>query len=144
MSADSASEVSGPVATITGDLPLSAAGIAGTSSRTMVISGCAGEPRRDLAREDLAVDGQGGAGRHAGDLGGGHHHRVEPAHLFLEQADGVVELVAAERVAAHELGEPVGLVDRRSARPGRISWSVTGTPARPPATPPRSQPGRRR
>ena len=39
MSADSASEVNGPVATITGSRPV-AGGIARTSSRTIVTSGC--------------------------------------------------------------------------------------------------------
>ena len=41
---------------------------------------------------------------------------LEP--VVFEQADGVIELVAPERVAADQLREPVGLVDRgRAARP---------------------------
>ena len=45
------------------------------------------------------------------------HQRAEPPHLLLEQADGVVELVAAERIAADQLGERVGLV--HGGRPHR-------------------------
>ena len=74
---------------------------------------------RELVRhgpgEALAIDGQRGAGRHAAGLGRAHDERAEPPHLFLEQADGVVELVAAEGVAADELREPIGLVDGRRA-----------------------------
>jgi hypothetical protein len=40
-----------------------------------------------------------------------HHERVEPPHLFFQEADGVVELVAAERIAAHELRQAIGFVD---------------------------------
>ena len=84
-----------------------------------------GQPRRDLAREHLAVDGQRRAGRHARHFGRGHHHRVEPAHLFLDEADGVVELVAAKRVAAHELGQVAGLVhERRRAGPHLVQRHV--------------------
>ena len=50
-------------------------------------------------------------GGHARDFGGVHHERIQPAHLLFQQSDRVVELVAAERVAADELGETVGLVD---------------------------------
>jgi hypothetical protein len=66
---------------------------------------------RDGPGEQLAIDRQGGAGRHARDLGGVHDERVEPAHLFLQQADGVIQLVAAERVAADELGESIGFMN---------------------------------
>ncbi len=50
-------------------------------------------------------------------LGRVHDERVEPAHFFFEEADGIVELVAAERVAADQLGQPIGLVD--FGRPNR-------------------------
>ena len=75
------------------------------------MSGCVGERLRDDLGEALAIDGERGAGRHAARLGGAHHQRAEPPHLLLQQADGVIELVAAEGVAADQLGEPVGLVD---------------------------------
>ena len=60
--------------------------------------------------EPLAIDGQRGAGRNASVLGRSHDERAEPPHLFLQQADGVIEFVAAERVAAHELGESIGFM----------------------------------
>ena len=66
---------------------------------------------RHGAREQLAIDRQRSAGRHARDFGRVHHERVEPPHLFFQQADRVIELVAAERVAAHQLGEPIGFVN---------------------------------
>ena len=64
----------------------------------------------DALGELLAIDGQRGAGRHAHAIGDAHDQRAEPPHLLFEQADGVVELVAAEGIAADELGEPIGLV----------------------------------
>ena len=65
----------------------------------------------DRLREPLAIDGQRGARRHARLLGGSHHERTEPAHLLFQQADGVIEFVPSEGVAADELSEGVGLVD---------------------------------
>ena len=50
----------------------------------------------DRLREQLAIDRKRGAGRHAVRIGGAHHERSEPTHLLLEQADGVIELVAAQ------------------------------------------------
>ena len=64
-------------------------------------------------RKLLAIDGERRAGRHADAVGDAHDERSEAAHLFLEQADGVVELVAAERIAADELREMIGLVHGR-------------------------------
>ena len=72
---------------------------------------------RDGLREALAIDGERGAGGNAGELGGPHDQRAQPPHLFLEEPDGVIELVAAERVAADQLRQPIGLVDQR--RPDR-------------------------
>ena len=46
-----------------------------------------------------------------------HHERSEAPHLFFQQSDGVVELVAAQRVGAHELGQLIGLV--HGGRPHR-------------------------
>ena len=76
------------------------------------------ERLRDEVGEPLAIDRERGAGRHAARLGGAHDERPEPPHFLLEQADGVIELVAAEGVAADQLGEPIGLVHgRRTHRP---------------------------
>ena len=77
--------------------------------------------------EALAIHGERRAGRHAARFRRAHDQRTEPPHLLLQEADGVIELVAAERVAADELGEAVGLV-HGGRRTGRISYSVTGTP----------------
>ena len=85
------------------------------SSRTMVTSGCDARARGDLVGKPLAIHGERGAGRHAARLGGAHHERAEPPHLFLQEADRVIELVAAERVAADQLREAVGLVHGRRA-----------------------------
>ena len=128
MSADSASEVSGPVATITGSRSLDA-GIARTSSRTIVMSGCARASSVTICGEALAIDGERRAGRHAARLGRAHHERAEPPHLFLQQADGVIELVAAEGVAADELGER-SVLWTAVGRTGRISCSVDRHAAR--------------
>ena len=71
-----------------------------------------------LGREAIAVDGQRRAGRDARRLRRPHDQRAEPAHLLLEEADRVIELVAAERVAAHQFGAAGGLVHRgRLLRP---------------------------
>ena len=51
-------------------------------------------------------------------VGGPHHNRAQAPHLFLQQSDGVIELVDAKLVGADQLGEPVGLVNcGRSHRP---------------------------
>ena len=72
----------------------------------------------DRLRESFAIDGQRGAGGHAMRIGRPHHQRAKPPHLFFQQADGVIELVAAQRVGADQLGEPIGLVDGgRAHRP---------------------------
>ena len=131
MSAESASDVSGPVATITGDQSLSSRGSARTSSRaTRDAAGARLMASVTLLREHArdrrrAPRRPGRATRSAARM----HERAEPPHLFFQQADGVVELVAAEGVAADQFGEPVGLVHRGRHARGRISCSVTGTPS---------------
>jgi hypothetical protein len=56
--------------------------------------------------------------RHARGIGRTHDQRTKPPHLLFEKSNGVVEFVAAKRVAADELGEPIGLVNsRRMDRP---------------------------
>src|SRR4029453_12984915 len=74
-----------------------------------------GERGRDRLGEPLAVHRQRGAGRHAARLGGSHHNRVQTPHFLLEESDGFIELVAAKRVAADQLRESIGLVNRRGA-----------------------------
>ncbi len=74
-----------------------------------------GEGARHLVGEPLAIDRERRAGRHAVRVGGPHDDRAEPPHFFFEEAHGVIELVAAERVAAHELGKPIGFVNSRGA-----------------------------
>ena len=70
-------------------------------------------PRVIDSAEPLAIDGERRAGRHAARLGArACTSESEPPHLLFQQADGVIELVAAERVAADQLGEPIGLVHR--------------------------------
>jgi acetylornithine deacetylase/succinyl-diaminopimelate desuccinylase-like protein len=49
-----------------------------------------------LGRKGVAIDRQGASGRDAHRVGDGHDVRAEATHLFLEQADRVVQLVAAE------------------------------------------------
>ena len=67
----------------------------------------------DGLREQLPVDGQRGSGGHAARFGRAHDERAEAPHLLFQQADGVVEFVAAERVAADELSEAVRPVHGR-------------------------------
>src|SRR4029450_10746585 len=48
-------------------------------------------------------------------LGGSHDNRFQTSHLLLEESDGVIELVAAKRVAADQLRQSIGLVNRGGA-----------------------------
>ena len=90
---------------------------AATSSRRISISGWACKRRGDGGREAVAIDRQRAAGRHLIGVGGAHDQRAEPAHLLVQQADGVVlAVVGAERVGADELGQRVGLVGRGRAQ----------------------------
>ena len=85
--------------------------------------------RRDGGGKAVAVDRQRAAGRHLVGVGRAHDQRAEPAHLRVQQADGVVlPVVGAERVRADQLGEP-SVLCAAVARSGRISCSTTGTPA---------------
>ncbi len=114
-SAESDAEVRGPVAMMTG--PSTERGIRSTSSRTRVMRGCV-EMACDLGGETIAVDRERRARRHARCVRGAHHQRPKPAHLLFQEADRVVEFVAAERIAADQFREPIGLVNgRRTHRP---------------------------
>ena len=63
----------------------------------------------------MAIHGERSAGRHPRLVRGPHHERTETTHLLLQHADRVVQLVAAEGVAADELRQPIGLMHRRGA-----------------------------
>ena len=101
--------VSGPVAMIAWSQ--SAGGRPVTSSRAMVISGCAFEPCRHRVGKAVAVDGQRAAGRHLVGVAGGHDQRAGQPHFGMQQADRVgLGIVGAEGVGADEFGQAVGLV----------------------------------
>ena len=129
---DSEADVSGPVARTRAHAALGI-GNRCTSSRTTEISGWRAHRLGDSARKSLAIDGEGRARRDARRIGGAHDDRSQPAHLFLQQTDGVVELVAAKRVAADELGEVAGLDARRSAGPAASREAHARTRSRRPA-----------
>ena len=112
MSADSAADVSGPVARITGFCSVES-GIDSTSPADNRDERVTVERVGDGLREALPVDGQGGPGGHPARFGGAHDERAEAPHLFFQEADGVIELVAAERIAADELSEAVRPMDGR-------------------------------
>ena len=142
MSAESASEVSGPVAMIQGEP--SGSGTAVISPRVERDERVRRHRLGDHRRETDTIDRKGAAGGHARGVGAAHDDRAEPAHFFLEQPDGVLERVAAERVAADELGEMVGLVDERRPHGPHLVQRRPGRRARPPARRLRSPRDRRR
>ena len=72
-----------------------------------------GDRLGDGLGEAVAIDGERRARGHAARVRGAHDEGSEPPHLFFEQADRVIELVAAEGIRAHQLGEPVGPVHGR-------------------------------
>ena len=75
-----------------------------------------GQRGGDSGREAVAVDRQRAAGRHLVVVRGPHDQRAEPAHLGMQQTDGVVlTVVGAERIRADEFGERGGLVGRGRA-----------------------------
>src|SRR5258706_5144215 len=73
--------------------------------------GMIGERGGDQLGETLTVHGERGTSRHPAGFRDLHHERTETTHFFLEKADGVIELVAAEGIAAHELGKAIRFVD---------------------------------
>ena len=65
----------------------------------------------DRGRKAIAIDRQRAAGRHLIGIGRPHHQRAEAAHFLVQQANGIVlRIIGAERVRAHQLGKPRGLV----------------------------------
>ena len=93
------------------------------------ISGCAVERRRDGGGKAVAVDRERAAGRHLVGVGRAHDQRAEPAHLLVQQADGVV---SRDRRSGTSWSRPARRARRscarRSCAAGRISCSTTGTP----------------
>ena len=77
----------------------------------------------DRLREPLAIDRQRRAGRHAVRIGRAHHERAEPPHLLLQQADGVIELVAAEANCEQTSSASRSVLWTAVGRTGRISCS---------------------
>ena len=66
----------------------------------------------------IAIDGKRCSRGHPVGVRRTHDQRAETTHLFFQQADGVIEFVAAQRVGADELSEAIGLVNGgRSHRP---------------------------
>ena len=65
---------------------------------------------RDCFGETLAIDGKSRTRGDAVLIGRTHHERAETPHLFFEQPDRVIELVAAEGVRTDQFAEPVRLV----------------------------------
>ena len=58
---------------------------------------------RDLAGKGLTIHGERAAGGDTVMIRAGEHDGIEPPQLLLEQTDGIGELIAAQRVGAHEL-----------------------------------------
>ena len=80
------------------------------------------------AENSDAVDRERASGRDLVGVRGAHDQRVQPAHLLVQQTDGIgLGSVGTERIGADELGEAFGLVGGRH-RTGRISCRTTGTP----------------
>src|SRR3546814_20198856 len=76
--------------------------------------GVLGERACDAAREEVAIDREGGARGNFRGVGLAHDDRAERPHLAVEQTDGIaVAIVAAEAVRADHLGERVALLRGR-------------------------------
>ena len=102
-----------------------------------------GKLRGHGRRETLAVDRERAAGRHLVGVGRAQDQRAEPAHLLVQETNGIVLLVVgAERVRADELCQRRGLVggggtlrahlvedDRDAARRDLPSGLGAGEPA---------------
>ena len=58
---------------------------------------------RDMPGERLTINSQRTARRNARQIRRFHHQRVHQAHFFLQQADGVRQAIAAQRVRADQL-----------------------------------------
>src|SRR3546814_20821747 len=68
----------------------------------------------DAAREEVAIDREGGARGNFRGVGLAHDDRAERPHLAVEQTDGIaVSIVAAAAVRADHLGERFALLRGR-------------------------------
>src|SRR3546814_19524657 len=93
--------------------------------------GVLGERACDAAREEVAIDREGGARGNFRGVGLAHDDRAERPHLAVEQTDGIaVAIVAAEAVRAEHLGERVALmrsgelsVGQECGSPRNLRWS---------------------
>ena len=109
MLAASAGEVRGPVATMT--LDHAAGGSPSISSRMMVTSGWRSSLCRHLRGEAVAVDRKRAAGRKLVPIGRRQDQRSGPAHLLMQEPDGIRRpVVGAEGVGADELGKGSSLM----------------------------------
>ncbi len=66
---------------------------------------------RDSLRKQVTIHGERRAGGHTMRIGGAHDDGSQAPHFFLEQANRVVQFVAAKGVRADELGESIRLVN---------------------------------
>ncbi len=143
MAAESAGEVSGPVAMMT-LVPFGrrqAGDLAALDGDQRVL----GQLLGDIGREVIAVDGQRPAGGQLVAVARRHDQRAGAAHLLVQQADGVGGgIVGAEAVGADQLGEAVGLVRLGAAVGAHLVQHDGHAEAARSATPPRCRRDRRR
>ena len=110
----SAGEVSGPVAMMT--LSHSSGGRPAISSRAIAMLGWLAMRGFDGRGKSVAVHGERAARRQLVRVGRAQDQRSRAAHFLVQEADGVVlPIVRAERIGAHELGQPRRPVRRRHA-----------------------------
>ena len=70
----------------------------------------------DFGGEDVAIHGERVAAGYARLLCGGEQQRIQAAQFLFEQPGRGGFLLRFQRIAAHQFGQPVGLVRRRAAR----------------------------
>ena len=104
----SAGEVSGPVASTTSPGRNLEDLLTPNLDEWMALDG-----GRHTRREALAIDGQSSPRRDRRAASRGDDERTERLHLSFEQSGGVLGIVAAQRVAAHQFRQITGLVRRR-------------------------------
>ena len=109
MAAESASEVSGPVAMMT--LSHLLRRHAGNLTAFDGDKGMIAQRLRDVRREMIAVHRQRASGRKLVGVASRHDQRAGAAHFLVQQPDRVGGgIVGAETVGADELRQPIGLV----------------------------------
>ncbi len=135
-----ASEVRGPVATIVDTFRGNFRDLAADQLQTRLC----GESLLDEAGKGVPVDGERLSGRDGRGIGRRHDQGIHPPHLLLEEADGIVQGVGAERIAADELGKKRRFVGGREAVGLHLAEPHPVIRAGGAARPPRSRPARRR